>query len=121
MMNCAAPRPRNVAAHRDQTVDLELEADHEHQHDDAELGNGEHLLGRAENAKPGRANRNAGDDISHDRREAELARDRDAEHRRSEKRQRRRKKDGPAMFNAHGLSPMRPACENALASVRPLL
>ena len=66
-LRCA--EAQNIAAHGDEAADFKLEPDHEHQHDDAEFGDRQDLLRRAEHAKPERADRDAGDEISDDRRE----------------------------------------------------
>ena len=44
--------PENVAPHREQAVELELEPDQEQQHHDAELGDREDGLGRANSPSP---------------------------------------------------------------------
>jgi hypothetical protein len=70
----------DVAPHREQAAELELEPDQEQQHHDAELGDGEDGFGPAENAEPVRADHHARNQIRDDRRELCEPRDRYADH-----------------------------------------
>ncbi len=71
----------NVAPHREQAGQLELEPDQEQQHHDAQLGDREDALGRIEQLQPVWADDHARQQIGDDRREPREAGDWDADHR----------------------------------------
>ncbi len=102
-LRCA--EPQNIAAHRQQTPHFEFKPDQEHQHDNAELGDRQHLLGGRENAEPERPDHRARDEISHDGREAEPARNRHADDSGGEQRQRQGKKSRLTVGSAHAEYP----------------
>ena len=85
-------KAEDVAAHRDQPADFKLQSDQKHQHHDAELGDRQDGFGGAENTQSERPDHDAGDEIGDDRGDAEPARDRHADHRGAEERERHRKK-----------------------------
>ena len=70
----------DVAPHREQARQLELEPDQEQQHHDAELGDREDALGRVEQLQPVGADDHARQQVGDDRREPREARDRHADH-----------------------------------------
>ena len=72
------------SSHRHQPAELELEPDQEQQHHDAELGDRNDALGRAEHREAEGADDDAGDEIGDDRRQPEPPRDRDAQDSRSQ-------------------------------------
>ncbi len=119
-------QPQNIAAHREQTAHFEFKPDQEHQHDNAELGDRQHLLGRAENAEAERPDHRACDEISHDGREAEPARNRHADYGGGEQRQRQGKKSRLTVLTIHdlsfGLFPLAyPQCNRTARTSSPLL
>ena len=90
------------AAHGDEPAELEFEPDQEQQHHDAELGDRDDAFGRAERRDPVGADDDAGDQVGHDRGEAEPAGDRYAQHRGGEQHQSERQEAKFAVLLSHG-------------------
>ena len=82
--------PEDVAAHRDQPRQLELEPDDEEQEHDAELGDAADGLGLADERQAGRADDDAGGEVAEDAGEAEAPEQRHGDHRRGAEDQHRR-------------------------------
>ena len=92
----------DVAPHRQQPAELELEPDQEQQHHDAELGDRDDAFRRRERREPVRADDDAGDEIGDDGRQPEPARDRHAQDRGGEQHEAEREKAEFAVLLSHG-------------------